>query len=95
VRAIDPGRERKDEAVIQVTTEQAGKIQSFLDNAKQNPPDYNLYHSNCAQFCERALQAGGVKGVPNDRTPHGLVEDLKGSPSLVDYLPAIRVAPIF
>jgi RHS repeat-associated protein len=91
VKAVDPKREVKDKAVIQVTPEQAAKIQKFLDNSKQNPPNYNLYRSNCAQFCESALRAGGVKNVPNDVLPHRLVEDLKGSPSIVDY---IRMVPI-
>ncbi len=91
VRAVDPNREVKDKATIQVTPDQAGKIQTFLDNAAKNPPNYNLYHSNCAQFCERALQAGGVKNVPNDMTPHGLVEDLKSTPHWTDY---IRLVPL-
>lgn len=91
VRAVDQNREVKDKATIQVTPEQAGKIQTFLDNAAKNPPNYNLYHSNCAQFCERALQAGGVKNVPNDVTPHGLVEDLKSTPHWTDY---IRLVPL-
>jgi len=95
VKAVDPNREVKDKAVIQVTPEQAAKIQTFLNNAKQNPPNYNLYHSNCAQFCERALNAGGVKNVPNDATPHGLVEDLKGSPSMMDYIRMMPIPPIF
>jgi hypothetical protein len=95
VRAVDPNREVKDKATIQVTPEQAGKIQTFLDNAAKNPPNYNLYHSNCAQFCERALQAGGVKNVPNDMTPHGLVEDLKSTPHWTDYIRMVPIAPIF
>ncbi len=77
-------RGTKDKATIQVTPDQAAKIRTFLDNASKNAPNYNLYHSNCAQFCERALQAGGVKNVPNDLTPHGLVEDLKGTPHWTD-----------
>jgi RHS repeat-associated protein len=91
VRAVDPNREVKDKATIQVTPEQAAKIQTFLNNAAKNPPNYNLYHSNCAQFCERALQAGGVKNVPNDMTPHGMVEDLKSTPHWTDY---IRLVPL-
>jgi hypothetical protein len=34
VRAVDPNREVKDKATIQVTPEQAGKIQTFLDNSR-------------------------------------------------------------
>jgi hypothetical protein len=81
--------------VIPVSPEQAAKIQKFLDNAKQNPPNYNLYHSNCAQFCESALKAGGVKNVPNDVTPHGLVQDLKGSPGIIDYIRMVPILLIF
>jgi hypothetical protein len=95
VKPVDPSRTVKDKAVIPVTPEQAAKIQKFLDNAKQNPPNYNLYHSNCAQFCERALQAGGVKNVPNDVTPKGLVNDLNHAPSFVDYLRMVPVGPFF
>jgi RHS repeat-associated protein len=95
VRAVDPNREVKDKATIQVTPDQAAKIQTFLDNSAKNPPNYNLYHSNCAQFCERALQAGGVKNVPNDMTPHGLVEDLKSTPHWTDYIRMVPIAPIF
>lgn len=85
VKPVDPNRTVKDKAVIPVSPEQAAKIQKFLDNAKTSPPNYNLYHSNCAQFCESALKAGGVKNVPNDVTPRGLVHDLNGSPSFVEY----------
>ncbi len=94
VKPIDPNREVKDKATIQVTPEQAAKIQTFLDNAAKNPPNYNLYHSNCAQFCESALQAGGVKNVPNDITPHGLVEDLKSTPHWTDYFRLVPL-PVF
>ncbi|MGA9132308.1 MAG: hypothetical protein WB384_09920 [Candidatus Sulfotelmatobacter sp.] len=79
VRPVDPNREVKDKAVIPVTKDQADKIQTFLDKATKSPPDYNLYHSNCAQFCESALRAGGVQNVPNDVLPAHLVQDLKGS----------------
>jgi hypothetical protein len=92
---VDPNREVKDKATIQVTPDQAGKIQTFLDKAAKNSPNYNLYHSNCAQFCESALKAGGVKNVPNDITPRGLVHDLNGSPSMMDYIRMVPVPPIF
>jgi hypothetical protein len=95
VRTVDPNREVKDKATIQVTPEQAAKMQTFLNDAAKNAPNYNLYHSSCVQFCERTLQAGGVKNVPNDMTPHGLVEDLKGTPHWTDYIRMIPVLPIF
>ncbi|MGH2509588.1 MAG: RHS repeat domain-containing protein, partial [Ktedonobacteraceae bacterium] len=86
VRSIDPKREVLDKAVIRINSDTATKIQKFLDNAEHSPPDYNLYHSNCAQFCEAALRAGGMKNVPNDLTPKGLVSDLNGSPNIIDYI---------
>ena len=79
MKPVDPNRTVKDKAVIPMSPEQAAKIQKFLNNAKTSPPNYNLYHSNCAQFCESALRAGGVKDVPNDVTPRGLVHDLNRS----------------
>ena len=94
MKPVDSNRTVKDNAVIRVTPEQAAKIQKFLDNAKTSPPNYNLYHSNCAQFCESALKAGGVKNVPNDVTPRGLVKDLNGSLGIVDYIRMIPIPPI-
>ena len=92
---VDPSRKVKDQATIQVTPDQAAKVQTFLDNASKNAPNYNLYHSNCAQFCERALQAGGVKNVPSDLTPKGLVNDLNHAASFLDYLRMVPIGPVF
>src|SRR6185437_9528093 len=39
---VDPSRKVEGTAVVPVTPDQAGKIQTFLDNAGKNPPSYNL-----------------------------------------------------
>ena len=95
VRPVDPKRTVLDKAVIPVSSDQASKIQTFLNNAQKSPPNYNLYHSNCAQFCESALKAGGVKNVPNDVLPRNLVHDLNGSLGVGFYLRVIPVPYIF
>ncbi len=76
VRGVAANRKVLAKVTIRITRDQARHIQVFLDKAAKSPPNYNLYHSNCAEFCEAAMRAGGLK-APSDMTPGGLLNDLK------------------
>lgn len=76
VRPVDPKRKVLAKVTIHITHAQAGRIQTFLNRASKSPPNYNLYHSNCAEFCEAGLRAGGLK-APNDVKPGSLIDDLR------------------
>jgi RHS repeat-associated protein len=76
------------EVFIDVTPEQADRMQGYVLDTAANPGDYSLRSNNCAHFVAKALQAGDVP-VPLDRTPKGLVEDAQkfATPNPLDTSP--------
>jgi RHS repeat-associated protein len=79
VKPIVPGRQAAQPPVtIDVTPEQADRIQGYINDKTTNPGNYNLFVNNCAQFCSRALQAGDVPVfAPFLQTPGDLINQLQ------------------
>jgi hypothetical protein len=65
---------------IKTTPAQDAKAQRAIDKAIKNPPNYNLYRQNCAQFVESVLNAAGIKNVPGTIYPNTLGNGLGCKP---------------
>ena len=76
VEPLAAGRTIENTATLHVTPDQAKAMQATIDKSVQNLRIYDPGYFNCAGFVELVLRSGGVN-APDDRTPGGLVEDLK------------------
>ncbi len=61
---------------LQVTPEQAKEMRAFITQSEHQPQSYDAVYHNCAHYVEEVLHAGGI-AAPHDRTPGGLVADLR------------------
>jgi len=55
----DTGRAERT-VVIPTTKEEDQQVQQFINNAVQNPPQYDLNDNNCSDFVRQGLAAGGI-----------------------------------
>jgi len=73
------GRSPSDVVKIEVSPDQAKKAVMEIEKMTKDPGDYNLYTNDCAHHVERALNAAGVKDVPDTMWPNDLFDSLKAS----------------
>jgi len=71
----DDNAHRLKTVVIKTTPDQDRKANDLIRKALQNPPSYNLYGNNCAQFVESILNQVGVR-VPSTEFPLDLNQAL-------------------
>jgi len=61
--------------IIHTSPQQDKAVQTYIDQTKAHPGNYNLYNRNCAVFCEGAINAGGMK-APSTMFPNRLYDIL-------------------
>jgi RHS repeat-associated protein len=70
------GKNLVRQATLYVTKEQAAKMQSYINQSKQQPQLYDPIFHNCATYVEQTLRAGDFP-APSALAPKGLVLELQ------------------